>query len=125
CPIIALEEHYGDDELSATYTGDDVNRAPPIIKMLSDVGAARLKAMDEAGIDIQVLSHTAPSTQKLGPDVAVAMTRRVNDRLAADRRQQGNPGRVPRGARPCRPPIPPRPRTSSSAPSPRSVSRVQ
>jgi 2,3-dihydroxybenzoate decarboxylase len=51
--------------------------------MLGDVGAGRIKAMDEAGIDVQVLSHTAPSTQKLGPDVAVALTRRVNDRLAA------------------------------------------
>src|SRR5689334_18990206 len=83
CPIVALEEHYADDELNATYTGDDVSRAPPIMKMLGDVGEGRLKAMDEAGIDLQVLSHTAPSTQKLGPDVAVAMTRRVNDRLAA------------------------------------------
>jgi 2,3-dihydroxybenzoate decarboxylase len=83
CPVIALEEHYGDDELSATFTGDDVNRAPPIIKMLGDVGDGRIKAMDEAGIDVQVLSHTAPSTQKLEPDVAVAMARRVNDRLAA------------------------------------------
>jgi 2,3-dihydroxybenzoate decarboxylase len=39
--------------------------------------------MDEAGIDLQVLSHAGPSAQKLsGPD-AVALTRRVNDRLAA------------------------------------------
>jgi 2,3-dihydroxybenzoate decarboxylase len=83
CPVIALEEHYADEELNATFTGDDVNRAPPIIKMLMDVGEGRLKAMDEAGIDMQVLSHTAPSTQKLGADVAVAMARRVNDRLAA------------------------------------------
>ena len=83
CPIVALEEHYADDELNATYTGDDVSRAPPIMKMLGDVGEIRLKAMDADGIDIQVLSHTAPSTQKLGPDVAVEMTRRVNDRLAA------------------------------------------
>ena len=83
CPIVALEEHYADDELNATYAGDDATRAPPIMKMLGDVAEDRLKAMDEAGIDIQVLSHTAPSTQKLGPDVAVALTRRVNDRLAA------------------------------------------
>jgi len=37
--------------------------------------------MDEAGIDIQVLSHGAPSTQKLPADTAAAMARRVNDRL--------------------------------------------
>src|SRR5262249_37817453 len=37
--------------------------------------------MDEAGIDIQVLSHGAPSTQKIPVDIAVELARRVNDRL--------------------------------------------
>ncbi len=83
CPIIALEEHYADDELIATYTGLDVNPIPEVVRRLRDVGEERLKAMDEAGIDMQVLSHTAPSTQKLGPGVAVDFARRVNDRLAA------------------------------------------
>jgi predicted TIM-barrel fold metal-dependent hydrolase len=83
CPIIALEEHYADDELIATYTGLDVNPVPAIVSRLRDVGEARLKAMDADGIDMQVLSHTAPSTQKLPPDVAVDFSRRVNDRLAA------------------------------------------
>ena len=83
CPIIALEEHYADDELIATYTGLDVNPVPAIVSRLRDVGEARLKAMDADGIDMQVLSHTAPSTQKLAPDVAVDFSRRVNDRLAA------------------------------------------
>ena len=35
------------------------------MKILGDVAEDRLKAMDADGIDIQVLSHTAPSTQKL------------------------------------------------------------
>jgi len=39
--------------------------------------------MDGAGIDIQVLSHGAPSVQKVPADVAVALSRRVNDRLHA------------------------------------------
>jgi 2,3-dihydroxybenzoate decarboxylase len=39
--------------------------------------------MDAAGIDIQVLSHGSPSTQTLAADVAVELSRRVNDRLAA------------------------------------------
>jgi predicted TIM-barrel fold metal-dependent hydrolase len=82
CPIIALEEHYADDELLATYTGLDVNPVPPIVKRMRDVGEERLKAMDADGIDVQVLSHTAPSTQKLEADVAVDFAKRVNDRLA-------------------------------------------
>jgi predicted TIM-barrel fold metal-dependent hydrolase len=38
--------------------------------------------MDEAGIDIQVLSHGAPSTQKLPIDIAAELTAQVNARLA-------------------------------------------
>src|SRR5262249_52494112 len=82
CPIIALEEHYADDELIATYTGADVNPVPAIVTRLRDVGEERLKAMDADGIDMQVLSHTAPSTQKLGPDVAVDFARPGHRRLA-------------------------------------------
>jgi predicted TIM-barrel fold metal-dependent hydrolase len=83
CPVIAIEEHYWDEELIATYSGADAIRNPEIAKKISDLGEIRLKEMDEAGIDIQVVSHGAPSTQQLGPDVAVALTRRVNDRLHA------------------------------------------
>ena len=47
--------------------------------------------MDEAGIDIQVLSHGAPSTQKLPADTAADIARRVNDRL--HKVVAGNPAR--------------------------------
>ena len=81
CPVIALEEHYWDAELAKHFTGLEAGREGDISKRLHDLGALRLKEMDEAGVDIQVLSHGAPSTQKLGKDVAVELTRRVNDRL--------------------------------------------
>jgi 2,3-dihydroxybenzoate decarboxylase len=82
CPVIAIEEHYWDAELAAQFPGGvEASRAPDLAKRLDDVGALRLKEMDEAGIDMQVLSHGAPSAQKLSGDVAVALTRRVNDRL--------------------------------------------
>jgi predicted TIM-barrel fold metal-dependent hydrolase len=83
CPVIAVEEHYWDAELAAHYSGADATRAPEIERRLNDLGALRLEEMDEAGIDAQVLSHGAPSAQKLPADVAVDLTRRVNDRLAA------------------------------------------
>jgi predicted TIM-barrel fold metal-dependent hydrolase len=82
CPVIAIEEHYWDTELSKHYTGVEAGRAGETEQRLYDLGALRLKEMDEAGIDLQVISHGAPSTQKLGLDVAVKLTTQVNDRLA-------------------------------------------
>src|SRR5262252_6183133 len=81
CLVIALEEHYWDAELAKHFTGLGAGREGEATRRLHDLGALRLKEMDEAGIDVQVLSHGAPSTQKLGKTVAVELTRRVNDRL--------------------------------------------
>ena len=63
CPVIAIEEHYWDDELEKTFTGGEAGRPGEQYNRLKDLGALRLKEMDEAAIDIQVLSHGAPSTQ--------------------------------------------------------------
>ena len=81
-PVIAIEEHYSDPELIALFTGRDAAAPPHVLAGLADTGEARLKDMDAAGIDIQVLSHSAPSLQKV-TDGAVELARRVNDRLAA------------------------------------------
>jgi predicted TIM-barrel fold metal-dependent hydrolase len=83
CPVIALEEHYLDEEMASHFTGADAQRQGDTQRRLLDVGDLRLKEMDEAGIDVQVLSHQSPSGQKLPADVAVPVTRRANDRLAA------------------------------------------
>ena len=48
CPVIALEEHYWDDELEKTYTGGEAGRPGEQYTRLKDLGALRLKEMDEA-----------------------------------------------------------------------------
>lgn len=82
-PVIAIEEHYWDDELASHFTGLEASKAGIIEKRLRDFGGDRVKDMDAAGIDICVLSHGAPSGQKIPADIAVPLIRRVNDRLAA------------------------------------------
>src|SRR5215207_10903677 len=82
CPVIAVEEHYWDAELSKTYVGLESGRPGPQMDRLFDMGALRLKEMDEAGVDVQVISHGAPSAQKLTGSDAAEVTARVNDRLA-------------------------------------------
>lgn len=79
-PVIALEEHYWDAEMAGYFPAGE-NKSH-VSGLLSEIGDVRLRSMDEAGIDIQVLSHGAPAAQKLSPDIAVELTRRVNDRLA-------------------------------------------
>lgn len=80
--IIALEEHYMDAEVKA--------HQPPAGRVgaglgerLDDLGALRLREMDEAGIDLQVLSHAQPGTQWLSAEVAVPLATAANDRLRA------------------------------------------
>ncbi len=79
---IAIEEHYNDPDLVAHFTGLDRTRPPHIEKKLLDLGELRLREMDEGAVDIQVLSHAGPTTQKLEPETAVRMAKATNDRLA-------------------------------------------
>ena len=80
--LIALEEHYMDPEVARHWKeGGPEERDSQLRERLLDVGALRLREMDEAGIDIQVLSHSAPATQRLDAESAPAIARAANDRL--------------------------------------------
>ena len=113
--VIALEEHYWDAEVAATSRSAARRCANPAIQeRLHDLGALRLKEMDEAGIDLQVLSHGAPATQRIDAETAVPLARRANDRLHQTDRKAS---RTASQASPCCPPPTRRPPpTSSSAP---------
>jgi 2,3-dihydroxybenzoate decarboxylase len=82
CPIVAIEEHYWDDELASHFSGPEGSKAGIIESRLRSFGGDRIADMDAAGVDVCVLSHGAPSGQKIPADVAVPLVRRVNDRLA-------------------------------------------
>ena len=98
--IIAFEEHYGLSAIheaaakakdpyalvlermkkSGQFTGDPKTGFPAGI---FDLGEGRIAAMDDAGIDVQILSHATPSAEGLEPSLARELTREANDAVAA------------------------------------------
>jgi 2,3-dihydroxybenzoate decarboxylase len=79
--VIAIEEHYYDRELHSHFAKHDVVDSPWIAERLGDLSNLRIKEMDEAGIDMQVLSHGAQSLHLLDAETAVRLAPAVNDRL--------------------------------------------
>ncbi len=90
--IIAVEEHFFTPRLRAAQDGlppafaDPMSSLasanPQLVSKLEDMGEARLRATDESGIDVQVVSVTQPGTQSLEPALARELARAANDELA-------------------------------------------
>jgi len=103
--VIALEEHYG---LAAIYEAAGKAADSPAARVeqayeavgaaggyfvrdpqtgfpagIYDLGETRISAMDDAGIDVSVLSYATPSAEALEPSVAKDLTRQANNTLAA------------------------------------------
>jgi predicted TIM-barrel fold metal-dependent hydrolase len=53
-----------------------------LLGRLLDTGANRIKDMDEAGIDMQVLSLTAPGVEQFDPKIGARLAQQSNDALA-------------------------------------------
>jgi hypothetical protein len=86
---ITLEEHFATPEFFDGPGRELKNRAEKVggryanlIERLCDVGVKRLAEMDAAGIDMQVLSLTAPGVEQLDNAEAIAIARDSNDYLA-------------------------------------------
>lgn len=80
--LIALEEHFIRpllvDQVWASRTGPETLRAA-----LTDTDGQRLRAMDDAGIDIQVLSVAPPGSQDVPAAEAIVLARALNEHAAS------------------------------------------
>jgi predicted TIM-barrel fold metal-dependent hydrolase len=81
--IVAIEEHFWIPELRDRYSGPRGISAHTPARQLDDLGELRLREMDAAGIDVQVISHMQPGTQIFDAETAIVMARKANDALAA------------------------------------------
>jgi uncharacterized protein len=83
--VISLEDHFWTPAIAeaiGALRNPDTGGGGPLAADLEDLGERRLAAMDAAGIDLQVISHTTPGVQHLDADTAVPLARAANDALA-------------------------------------------
>lgn len=100
---IAIEEAFVTEEIALQWqkavlddpTADEpgfkkmaealLSDSPParaLHEQLVDLGQGRIRAMDEAGIDVQVLSITSPGVQVFASGLATELAKDANDQLA-------------------------------------------
>ncbi len=95
--IVSLEEHFATPEIMAAWKALPPEQQDIAVKQsaigdierrLLDVADERIRSMDEAAIDVQVLSLTTPGVQSLDPEKAVPLARASNDILTEMVRNQ-------------------------------------
>ncbi len=83
---ITLEEHFttpGLQEATGAYrSGGAPGPIAAVQPMLLDLGAGRIAAMDEVGIDLQVLSAAPIGFDRIDADTATSLAVDTNDQLA-------------------------------------------
>jgi uncharacterized protein len=90
---VALEEHFSVPSIASRIDKDVLSRrgyrprtlpkdAPNPLELLPEIGAKRLKSMDDAGISLQVLSNSGPGPDLVPGQAGVDMARETNDFLA-------------------------------------------
>lgn len=88
--LIAIEEHFITPQIHAAWRSsslgtegtDAFDERKEIAERLEDLGEGRIALMDEAGIDVQVLSVTTPALQNLEAEESIHLARQTNDFLA-------------------------------------------
>ena len=98
--LIATEEAFAIPEqvdefrkiASIAYTNPDLDmwrnflnpvpNAPPLVRRLLDLEGERIQIMDEAGVDMHLLSLTSPGVQMFDKETATSLAMTANDRLA-------------------------------------------
>jgi predicted TIM-barrel fold metal-dependent hydrolase len=80
--VIALEEHVLPRDIIEAAGIDIGLRAGKRAEQLDEMGDGRIRVMDEAGIDMQVLSALSNNVQDLEPALSVSVNRQINDRMA-------------------------------------------
>jgi hypothetical protein len=78
---IALEEHFATPGF-LSGPGSRLKTRPDIAEPIADLGDGRIAAMDDAGIDLAVLSLAAPGVEQLDGPAAIRVARVCNDELA-------------------------------------------
>jgi uncharacterized protein len=90
---VALEEHFSVPSIASRIDKSVLARrgyrprtlpkgAPNPLELLPEIGAKRLKSMDDAGISVQVLSNSGPGPDLVPGQAGVDMARETNDVLA-------------------------------------------